>query len=140
MKKLNIVMTTILLLALGLGALAPIASMFQPVRVEAGNVFEDFDVSIDSSGGMNVKNESDNGNSSAWGTLIEKYKGFITGIAGVGAVTMVVLFIMQFLKLGAASGNPTARSQALVGVLWTGIAAAGLGAVSLIVGIFYGAI
>lgn len=76
----------------------------------------------------------------AWNTLIGKYKGFIAGISGIGTITMVALFIMQFMKLAASAGNPQARSQALVGVLWTGIAAAGLGAVTMVVGFFYRAI
>lgn len=80
------------------------------------------------------------GSASAWEDFIGKYRNFITGIAGIGAVTMVVLFIIQFIKLGASAGNPQARSQALVGVLWTGIAAAGLGAVTIIVGFFYNAV
>jgi hypothetical protein len=53
---------------------------------------------------------------------------------------MIVLFIVQFMKLGASAGNPQARSQALTGVLWTGIAAALLGSVTIIVGFFYNAI
>lgn len=80
------------------------------------------------------------GSADAWTAFLNKYKGFITGVAGIGAITMIVLFIIQFIKLGASAGNPQARSQALVGVLWTGIAAAGLGAVTLIVGFFYNAI
>lgn len=77
---------------------------------------------------------------SAWQTLLSKYKNFITGIAAVGAVTMVVLFIIQFMKLGASAGNPQARSHAITGIIVTGIAAAGLGAAALITGIFYKAI
>lgn len=76
----------------------------------------------------------------AWSKFIAKYQNFITGLAGIGAVTMIVLFIFQFLKLGASAGNPQARSQALAGCLWTGIAAMGLGAVTIIVGFFYNAI
>lgn len=98
-------------------------------------------VSVDASGNLSVKGGGfdDAGSASAWNAFIVKYKNFITGIAGIGAVTMVILFIVQFMKLGASAGNPNARSQALVGVLWTGIAAAGLGAVTLIVGFFYNA-
>lgn len=77
------------------------------------------------------------GSGAAWAKLIDKYKGFITGVAGIAAVTMVVLFIVNLLKLGSASGNPQAKSQALSGLLWTGIATAGLGIVTVIVGIFY---
>ena len=100
------------------------------------------DVTFDSEGNLTVSGGGfdDAGSSKAWEDFIKKYRNFITGIAGIGAVTMVVLFIVQFMKLGASAGNPQARSQALVGVLWTGIAAAGLGAVTLIVGFFYNAV
>lgn len=77
---------------------------------------------------------------STWNKIIEKYRSFIVGISGIAAITMVVIFIFQFLKLGSSAGNPQARSAALTGVLWSGVAAAGLGSVSLIVGLFYHAI
>jgi len=83
---------------------------------------------------------TEGGSAKAWEEFIKKYRNFITGVAGIGAVTMIVLFIIQFMKLGASAGNPQARSQALVGVLWTGIAAAGLGAVTIIVGFFYNSV
>lgn len=73
----------------------------------------------------------------AWSSIINKYRKFIAGVSGIAAITMVVIFIFHFLKLGASAGNPQARSQALIGCLWSGIAAAGLGAVTLIVGLFY---
>lgn len=78
--------------------------------------------------------------SGAWNTLLSKYRNVIVGVSGIAAITMVVIFIVNFLKLGASAGNPNARSAALTGLMWSGIAAAGLGAVSLIVGIFYNAI
>lgn len=74
---------------------------------------------------------------SAWGTLFTKYRNFIVGISGIGAISMIVFFVVQFMKLGASAGNPSERTKALVGVLWTGLAAAGLGAVVIIVGFFY---
>lgn len=102
--------------------------------VYADNMWDDFNVSIDKDGPKvdGIKDAQD-----SWKTVLEKYKYFISGFAGVGAVTMVALFIKNFLALGASSGNPNARSQALTGCLWTGVAAAGLGAVSLITGVFY---
>ena len=77
---------------------------------------------------------------SSWNQLFSRFKGVIVGITGVGTLVMIVLFIIQFMKLGASAGNPQARSQALTGVLWTGIAAALLGSVTIIVGFFYNAI
>jgi len=119
-----------------------------PIVSEATTVVKNNDpnsveVKIDpSTGKLSVSGGgfTNGGSAKAWEDFIGKYRNFITGIAGIGAVTMVVLFIIQFLKLGASAGNPQARSQALVGVLWTGIAAAGLGAVTLIVGFFYNAV
>lgn len=117
--------------------------MVAPLQAEATgkDVFKDFQVGVTTDGKLNVEAGIDKaGTGGAWGTLIQKYQEFITGIAAIGAVTMVVLFIIQFLKLGASAGNPKERSMALSGVLWTGLAAAGLGAVALITSIFYRAI
>ena len=75
--------------------------------------------------------------SQTWTTIFAKYKTFIAGISGIAAITMLVFFILNFMKLGASSGNPQQRQQALMGVLWTGLAAAGLGAVSIFFGFFY---
>ena len=73
---------------------------------------------------------------SAWTNIFLKYKGIIMGISGVATLTMIVLFILNFMKLGQAAGNPQARSSALTGLLWTGIAAAGAGGVTVFVGVF----
>lgn len=81
-----------------------------------------------------------NGDANTWNQIFAKYKNVIVGVSGIGAITMMALFIIQFMKLGASAGNPQARSQALTGVLWTGIAAALLGSVSIIAGFFYNAI
>lgn len=77
---------------------------------------------------------------SSWNQLFSRFKGIIVGLTGVGTLVMIVLFIIQFMKLGSSAGNPQARSQALTGVLWTGVAAALLGSVTIIVGFFYNAI
>jgi len=80
------------------------------------------------------------GDSNQWNNLYSKYRTVIVGVSGIGAITMIIFFILNFMKLGASAGNPQARSQALSGVLWTGLAAAGLGAVSIIAGFFYNAV
>ena len=93
--------------------------------------------------GTNGKLEIDgisSDDTSAWNSLFGRIKGIIVGLTGVGTLAMIVLFIIQFMKLGSSAGNPQARSQALTGVLWTGVAAALLGSVTIIVGFFYNAI
>lgn len=96
-------------------------------------------VTMNSQGQLNVYGMG-TGDANTWNQLFAKYKNVIVGVSGIGAITMMALFIIQFMKLGASAGNPQARSQALTGVLWTGIAAALLGAVSIIAGFFYNAI
>ena len=71
---------------------------------------------------------------SVWNTLFTQYKGVIIGVTGIATLTMVALFIFNFMKLGQSAGNPQQRSMALTGLLWTGLAAAGLGGVTIFVG------
>lgn len=73
----------------------------------------------------------------AWNHFFSKYKGFIVGISGIGTLTMIILFVMNFMKLGATSGNPQERQKVLTGLIITGLATAGLGSVTTFVTLFY---
>ena len=73
-----------------------------------------------------------------YSTIITKYKKLITFVSGIGAITMVGIFIFHFIKLGSTSANPQERSRCTTALIWSGLAAAGLGSVALIVGVFYG--
>ena len=75
---------------------------------------------------------------SAFGRILDKYKGVITFVSGIGAITMIGIFIFHFIKLGSTAANPAERSKCTTALIWSGLAAAGLGAVALIVGVFYG--
>ena len=113
-------------------------SIFTPLQSSA--VFdENFDVTWNTDGNnqLNVSGASEDMNSS-FAKIIEKYKTVITFLSGIGAVSMVAFFIILFMKLGGTVGNPQERSKVITGLIITGVAAAGLGSVSLIVGIFYG--
>ena len=99
----------------------------------------DFRVQMDDDGALNVGGLG-SGDANQWNNLFNKYRTVVVGISGVGAITMVVFFIINFMRLGASTNNPQARSQALTGILWTGFAAAGLGAVSIVSGFFYNAL
>lgn len=81
---------------------------------------------------------SANQNGSAFAKIIDKYKGVITFVSGIGAITMIGIFIFHFMKLGSTAANPSERAKVTTGLIWSGLAAAGLGSVSLIVGVFYG--
>lgn len=98
-------------------------------------------VTVDSTGKVSYGGDLATGSDgSAWTKLISKYRFFIAGISGVGAVSMILFFIMNFMKLGASSSNPQERSRAIMGLVFSGLAAAGLGAVTFIVGIFFNAL
>ena len=133
----KLVKLTKLILALILGLM-----LFATVpTVQADASIGDVNISMNggkltvNGGGMDYK-DSD----SAWTGFIKKYKTFIVGVSGMGAVSMIAFFIFNFLKLGAVSTNPSERAKVLQGLIWSGLAAAGLGAVSIIVGFFYGAL
>lgn len=109
-------------------------------------------VESDGLGGIGVKIDPDTGNvnisgldsnkgsAAAWNTILLKYKGIISGVAGVITLTLVVFFLINITKVAGSSTNPQALANALKGVLWTGIATAGVGAVDIFLAIFYNAL
>ena len=72
--------------------------------------------------------------------FLERYRSLILGILGTATMTAIVFFIVHFIELGATSGNPQKREKAISGVLWTGIATAGLGGATMFVGFFVNAL
>lgn len=74
---------------------------------------------------------------SAWNLIYEKYRNIIIGVAGIGAITCVLAFVLAFIKLGASAGNPQERRKNLVMLLWTGAGAAGLGGVTIVFAFFW---
>lgn len=114
---------------------------FMPLATVQSNAVGEVNVQLQNGqlvvqgGGMNYDNAD-----TAWNQFILKYRGFIVGVSGMGAVSMIAFFIFNFLKLGAVATNPSERAKVLQGLIWSGLAAAGLGAVSIIVGFFYGAL
>lgn len=133
-KKISVLFLIILLSFM----LVPVVPAFASgVDVDNPN---DFGIGYDdegklSYGGAYGKNKKQ---SDVWNTIFVEYKGIIMGITGLGTLTMVALFIINFIKLGQAASNPNEKSRALSGLLWTGIAAAGLGGVTIFVGLAQG--
>lgn len=120
-------------------------SVFSPMAAYADEREDrgiaDSEVTVNSDGSVTYKGDLATGSGgTAWTKLISKYRYFIAGVSGVGAVSMILFFIINFLKLGASSSNPSERSRAIMGLVVTGLAAAGLGAVTFIVGIFFNAL
>lgn len=121
----------IVLLVLALNLFSPIANA-QNVDVNDGSLtIQDGKVTL--GGPQNITNDTE-----AKATVIEKYKGIITFVSGIITVTMVAVFIIQFLKLGMMPSNPRERKEVITGLLISGVSAALLGSITLFVGIFYG--
>lgn len=69
--------------------------------------------------------------------ILKEYRGIIVFISGIAMLSMIMFFILNFIELGNSKGNPQARQKAINGLIITGLATAGLGAVNLIVQLFY---
>ena len=69
--------------------------------------------------------------------ILTEYRGIIVFISGIAMLSMIMFFIFNFIELGNSKGNPQARQKAISGLIVSGIATAGLGAVTLIVQLFY---
>lgn len=98
---------------------------------------DDLAISYQDGGKISMgKDWEENGDqTTAWNKIFDKYKGVIVGFTGIGTLTMVILFILNFIKLGQAAGVPQKRTEALTGLLWTGLASAGLGGVTIFVAV-----
>mgnify|MGYP004631948887 CR=1 FL=1 len=110
-----------------------IGSMVMEIQPHA--LFDSKDLTVDGDG--TVKTGTDN-TKGAFSKIIDKYKAVITFVSGIGAITMIGIFIFHFIKLGSTAANPSERSKCTTALIWSGLAAAGLGSVALIVGVFYG--
>lgn len=107
-------------------------------KTKDNNDINDLKVSISDDGSVSVEGFDDTGDStSIWQKIFDKYKIVIAGISGIATLTFVVIFIFNFVKVGAASDVPAARKAALSGCLWTGIAAALCGSVLVITALFW---
>lgn len=79
-----------------------------------------------------IKNKVD-----ATNAVLARYRFAIVGVSGVGALSMILVFILNFIRLGSTSHAPNERSKIISALIYSGIASAGLGSVTLIVGLFY---
>lgn len=70
-------------------------------------------------------------------SILEKYKGLLVFISGIGTITAAIFFVIYITKLGASAGNPMQRHHAVVGLIWSGVSIALLGSVAMWFGYFF---
>lgn len=130
MKKM--VQSTILSSFLLFGAVAPIAINILPMEVHAAkendeaskdtnisSIDSDVEVEMADNGVLNIKG-ADSDVSDGFKAFLQ----FIRLLSGGGALVMLMVFILNFIKLGAAGTNSKARADAISALIWSGIATA----------------
>lgn len=80
----------------------------------------------------NAKNEV-----KAINRILQEYRLFITFGSGIASFTLIGVFIVNLMKLGNSKGNPQARSKAVTALIFTGVATALAGSITLLAGLFY---
>lgn len=84
-----------------------------------------------------VLNTGFNDQNEAFHHVIERYKVIIVFFAAMATITMVGIFIFNFMKLASSASNPMERQKCITGLIISGIATGLLGSVGLFVGLFY---
>lgn len=68
---------------------------------------------------------------------LSKFKMLVLVIFGFATLTLILIFIKNFTLLGISSTNPQARSNAIISLILSGIATAGLGGIMIFFTFFY---
>lgn len=102
----------------------------------------DVDVTVGSDGKLTVSGGgmSSTNSSSAINGIIVKYRTVVVAVSGIGTISMILFAIMLFVKLGKCGDNPQEKAKVVSGLITAGIATAGLGSVTVIVGFFFNAL
>lgn len=111
-------------------------SVAMPMTVAAENNILD-GIKVNADGSLNTGSLGASDTSGTFNTLYDKYKSVLNGVIGLVTITLVLLFVIQCAKLGAASDNAAKRSNSVSALLWIGISAGLLGAVYTFIGLFY---
>lgn len=73
----------------------------------------------------------------AWDALMEEYRVILAYIAGFGALTSILTFIIHFIRLGSVGDNPQERRKVVHGMLISAICTALLGGITLVLTLLY---
>ena len=70
-------------------------------------------------------------------SILDKYRTIISILAGVSTLTMLLFFVLNFVKLAKSSDNPQQRQSAMIGIIFTGCGTVLLGGVMAFFTFFY---
>ena len=69
--------------------------------------------------------------------FLDRYKIFIAGVLGLATMTMIILFVVDFIKLAAENDSPMHRHEAIHQLIAVGISTALLGSITVIFGLIF---
>ena len=114
------------------------------INSQANNYIPNVQLTSDSSGNLNINNtnnkdtlEDKDKKEKIYNSVLGEYRGIVVFLLGIGLLSMILFFILNFIALGNSKGNPQERQKAIHGLITTGIATAGLGSATLIATLFY---
>lgn len=142
MKKLKKIIMPLMLGAFLFGGVLPETNFVDTVEVHAnGNLKGDAtnlpQISFDGNGNLTMGGMETQKKEAFFNTVLTEYRTVVIFISGIGTISMILFFIMNFINLGKSQGNPQERQKAITGLIISGIASAGLGSVTLITTLFY---
>lgn len=96
-------------------------------------------VSMDANGNITFGNKDKDitNQEDVWNRVLSVLQTVIQAIGGIGTSLMILFFILNFIKLGQNSANASEVAKIKTAMLWNGLAAAGLGSVTLIFSLFF---
>ena len=97
-------------------------------------------IKFDENGKISLKDEEGKSLKTKKETLnnvLTEVRTVVVFLTGIGSLTVIGCFILNFINLSNSRGNPEARKKAVNGLIVCGIATAGLGSVTLITQLFY---
>lgn len=122
-------------LATVISVFATVSVSVGPTMVHAENMLDN--IKMNGAGGLETGELASSSADETFNTVYSKYKTILNGAIGLVTITLILLFVIQCAKLGAAADNANRRSSSVSALLWIGVSAGLLGAVYTFIGLFY---
>lgn len=138
-KKINrpIMITLFMIIFLAVSSIPSYASSLNnPKFISPKLKITSSGIKFDNGEGTNGFKNSTN-ETGAINAILSEYRHLITVGSGIVSLTMIAIFVMNFMRLGNSKGNPIERNKAITGLIFTGIATALAGSVTLFTSLFY---
>lgn len=118
-------------------SLSPVVAAQAAEGEDVGSVFDDYvNVGNGSNAGQITVGNKVEGDEQV-GNLVSKTKAIAQIILGIATVVSICSLVVCIAKMALAGSNEANRKKAQTGILWSGIALAMFGSLSVVVGFFW---